>query len=208
MVLACALSTRDAAARTAMDSLTVEADATWVSRVPPLHLASSSGTAFNALEGATIDEAQSTWFPGLALDERILPRDSALFVPLVGLRIGYAGYSRDLTLSGGVAAHVENLWFSEILLPGIGVRASADPFSISLSTRLAYARFDTEGRATDGHTTIGIGAGPDGAGILGDFSVCVPHVSLCLFAEPTAMLVGQPDFAVSMGLRLGYEPSR
>jgi len=184
--------------------LSLDGAPTWLARAPELDIGTDSGTTFNALRGAALPAAGPAWFGGAGFDTRAGAKRENWFVPLVGVRFGLADFHASLANGDGVTTTLDTLIYTELLLPGFGVRLG-DHFS--LAARLAYVRLDTSGSATDGHITMAVDAGADGFGVLGDAQACLgPRSSVCLFAEPAATWIGGPDFAVTFGVRLVLVP--
>ena len=188
--------------------LSLDGSATWLATVPTLPITSNTSVTFNALRGARIpsSSAEPSLFAGGGLDTRTGPLRGDWFMPLFGFRFAAWSFTPTLALGDNVTASFDTLLYSEILLPGIGVRLD-DHFTVA--ARLAYVRLDLDGTATDGHLSLDINAGQDGIGILGEATACVgPHSSVCLFAEPAVLYLGGPDFALTFGARVVFDPTR
>jgi len=195
-----------AAARNTTTQITIDGGPTYLVTTPSLGLSSDGTTSFNALRGVSLPAGGALWLGGGALDTLTGPRKGSWFVPLLGYRFALSSFGANLVLQDNVTATLDTLIFSEILLPGFGYRFG-DHFT--LSARPAYVRLDTSGSATDGHLTMDVGASADGFAVLGDATVCVgPHTSVCVVAQPTAMWMNGPNFALSFGARVVLDPSQ
>lgn len=186
--------------------LSVDADPIWLAQVPMLPISSDSDTTFNALHDVALPAGGPNWFAGGGLDVRLGPMHGSWFIPILGFRVGVSDFHRSLSVGDNVSVALDTLTYLELLLPGIGYRFG-DYFS--LSARLAYVSVDALGSATDGHITLAVDGNSDGFGILGEAKACLgPASSVCLFAQPAALYVGGPDFALSFGVRLVWDPTR
>jgi len=184
-------------------ALSLEAGPTWLTTIPPMSLSNTGSATLNALGHPTLSGKSDEWFPGGALDGRITFRNSDVFIPFLGFRLGFVSFEQNLALGHGVTAGVENFVVGEVLLPGIGVRLGEHCL---FSTRLFYVDLATEGSATNGRVTVGVSADAGGVGVAGDASACSAGTfRVCAFVQPLAMYIGTFDVGANIGLRFELE---
>jgi hypothetical protein len=172
----------------------------WLAKVPSLAIGSSAPrVTFNGLSGLSTRPVSGQWFQRFAFDLR--GSFDTWYLSAIG--IGFAFTSspeQGYTFDGGTAT-LGSFSYGEIMLPGGGVNLGEH---VSLGVRPFIPILGTSGSATNGEITLTIGAGTSGLGLQGELSVCAfDNGGICAVAQPMAMIMGEPDVGLSVGLRLG-----